>query len=114
MEYIKKPSLLSEKSQQFRKLGFSIGKRFGKLTSEQRRVLERLREHEITVEEAERLLVGDVEVREERVVLADAADPVAEESPGEPADETDETAEEQAARELAERIAREVDAEGAR
>jgi hypothetical protein len=94
------------------RLGFNIGRRFGGLTSEQRRVLERLRKREITVEEAERLLGGHVEVRERRVTLGAAAesDPATDDVPSEPVDETPE---ERAARELVERIAREVDAESA-
>ena len=70
-----------------------------RLTAEQRHVLERLERGELTVAQAERLLVGGAPERE----------PWSWEEPEEP--RADETPEEAEARALVERIAQEIDAE---
>ena len=70
----------------------------GGLTSEQRRILERIEGGELTAAQAERLLLG----------VAPEPRPVLEEPELE---RPDETPEEAAARELVERIAQQVDAE---
>jgi hypothetical protein len=92
------------------RFSFNIGKRFVGLTQEEKRVLERLKRREITAEQAELELGGHVHgaatggSHEPQAPHEDPAD-------GAPPDET---AEERTARELVERIAREVDAERAR
>jgi hypothetical protein len=93
---------------------FRLGKRFGILTPQERAVLERLKSGKITAEEAERELGGRADVKEWRLTLGDDADdssPTAESSDDASGPPAEETPEEARARELVERIAREVDAE---
>ena len=71
----------------------------GGLTPEQRQVLERLERGELTAAQAERLLVGIAP--EPQMVVEEPVER-----------RPDETPEEAAARELVERIAQQVDAEG--
>ena len=90
-------------------LNFSFGKRFGEggLTRDQRAVLDRLERGEITADEAERLLSGGATVRERLLTAGEAATKPEAAEPG----VIEETEEEAKARELVERIAREVDDE---
>ena len=86
------------------KFSFNIGKQFGRLSPEQRRVVDRLKRGEITAEEAEREL--GAHVKEWHIKLDD--DPEPSESSTDEAPRSDETPEEAKARELVERIARDV------
>jgi hypothetical protein len=95
------------------KFSFRLGKRFGwnRLSPEQQDVVERLERGEISEQEAERLLGADVRVVDVRrgdspAAAADGtAEPVDASSPPPKSDEDTK------ARELVERIAREVDEE---
>ena len=91
------------------KFSFRLGKRFGwnRLSPEQQTVVERLERGEISEEEAERVLGADVRVAEVRLGHAGADEPDA--TPG--SSPPPESAEDARARELVERIAREVDEE---
>jgi hypothetical protein len=91
------------------KFSFRLGKRFGwnRLSPEQQDVVARLERGEISEQEAERLLGADVRVGEVRLEDAGAAETAA--TPG--ASAPPESAEDARARELVERIAREVDEE---
>jgi hypothetical protein len=85
------------------KFNFRFGRRFGddKLSPEQKAVVERLERGEISEEEAEKLLGGDVRILELRIGGGTDA----------PA-EAKESSEDAKAREMIEKIAQQVDAEG--
>ena len=89
------------------RFGFRFGKRVGddKLTQRQRAIIEQLEAGELTAEEAERRLGGAI-LEEWRFTAGDAARDETKTKP-KPA----ETEDEATARELVERIAREVDEE---
>ena len=94
---------------------FNIGKRLGRLPPHERRIVERLKKGEITGEQAEQLLGGHVEDWQLTVGKDASEDPsiwARPTAPDEPTEPADETSEEEKARLLVERIAREVDAEG--
>jgi hypothetical protein len=87
------------------KFSFRIGKRFGfsGLTDEQQAVVERLERGEIMEAEAERLLGGEARVVEWKIDASSDERETGDEPPLDPDDAK--------AREMIERIAREVDAE---
>ena len=94
------------------KFSFRLGRRFGwnRLSPGQQDVVARLERGEISEREAERLLGADVRVAEVR--LGDAGDAGAAQSAAAPSSlPPPESAEDARARELVERIAREVDEE---
>ena len=94
------------------RFSLKFGKHFasGRLTPEQQAVIERLEREEITADEAERLLGASVYVFDLSIGPASGAD---DELPEVAAAASPETAEEEIARRLVERIAEEVDAETA-
>ena len=93
------------------KLGFNFRKRFGhgNLTPEQEEVVRRFENGEITAEEAERLLGGSA--RAFGFAIGTGEDESREAGPKPPSKPRVESSEDAAARELVERIAREVDEE---
>ena len=96
---------------------FNIGKRLGRLPPHERRIVERLKKGEITGEQAEQLLGGHVDEWRLKSGKDDSDDPsvwARPAAPDEPTEPAAETSEEEKARLLVERIAREVDAEGER
>jgi hypothetical protein len=93
---------------------FRFGKHFGRgrLSAEQQAVVDRLEKGEITAGEAQKLLGGTVRVFD--VSIGNEPEEANEDREPVSAEETDETSEERKARELIERIAREVDEETGR